>query len=1662
MKFIFALLTCLLPALAFGGTPGFGVQNAVSAGAIDFSRSNPALTIHSSAPELTSITLQSPEILLTDTLVGFTAYHVFAVPGEPPIAYEGHPALPQITRLYRIPNRGGVTLELGAQEFAEIEGIHPLPVENKVTGFARGATPDPLVYQKDAWYPPTVAVVGPPMIFRDFRVVQVTLYPVQVNPATGAARLYHRIDVDLAATDEPGENELLDPRPPSRVFAPLYGSMIANLDEHALDAVTTTPGRYLILCRDQSTALQWADTLATWKRRAGYDVVIDARSSWTAANMRTAITSLYNVSDPPLEFVCILGDPQGGTIGMPTGSTGSSGEYDHFFANVTGDDLEDVAVGRLPASSGADFSTIMAKIMAYERNPYMTDPAWFTRAFLYAGRGYSISSNEILMLWARRQFQNTTGVDNVTVATHDGNVNNTLIAQRLNEGVSYFLWRGTVVGEMTAAAPNGTNNGAKLPVVLTITCGTGDFHNTTSLSESWILAGTASSMKGGVCGIGTATVETHVQYNNTVAGGLVYNICNLDVEFLGAALAGAKAQLYAAFPTDYNASRFVRWNNLMGDPGLMLWTDVPIVTNVTYPATVNVGTRRIRPQVMHGATGEPIRDALVVLWKGSETYARALTDEFGYADVPVTVNTPGTMTLTVTKRNHKPFLANIACVNTPQMVTVSSIMIDDDNVGGTSGNGDGRINPGELIDLPVYVRNFGQSQAGTSVMAQLSSTSPQLTVITGAAAFPNVSPGDSVLSTTPFRVSIAPTAKHNTSLDLTFAVTAGGQLTHSSLRLTCQAGEAVYLSHQVSGGDGDGFLEPGETANLQLTLQNTGVLGLTGVTGELRSKSSYVSVGSSVSAFGTIAPGGTAYNAVSYVLHCNPLAYPGYPARLLLVLSAPGGYADSLTFVLPLGIAASSDPTGPDAYGYFAYDNTDTGYEQSVPFSYVPINSIGTNLNLNDVGEQPPTAPTYSVLRTLPFEFTFYGQAYNQLTVCSNGWAAFGDQADQDHFRNYSIPGQQAPDAMIAPLWDDLKTVGTGLGVWEYYDAQNHRYIVQWRAQGAFQNNQQDFEIILLDPAHYPTRDGNGIVIVQYQSVTDMYGQSNDVHYATVGIQAPGCTVGLQYRFNNSPAPGAASLTANRNIVFTTEHRTAFGHIIGRVTDAATQQAMPGVAITLDGESYQTVTDTAGRYALENILIGTYTVRARRAGFNEQAAIDVVVEINVTDTVDFALLHPELALSTEQIAVSLPADPQQAYFEIINDGNGPLDYEINVQFASTGGLDDSWELLAELDVTAATNDQLIQGCEFMGDYWYASGALAPGGENHVYRFDRAGHFAGSFRQPTTTDFGWMDIAGDGQYLYGSEEATSGLITGVDLSGAIRTTIPAPVNPARAIAYNPQLDHFWVADYLTDIYEIDRQGTIIRTLTAPLPVTGLAWHPTDPLGYNLYVFGPDAQSQRARVTRMHPVSGAAELVINLDRLPGDRAGGCSITPGWNSTLLVFGGILQGATGDRLGIWELDFNTTWIAVTPMRGSIAAGTAREIELAFDPVSLRDDIYRVNLNIANNSALGTRVLPVTLTVSLPAGTPELAPTAFALHQNYPNPFNAQTSIRYDLRQAGPVSLRLYNLLGQHVASVVDEVQAAGSHSVNLRLDGLASGIYLYRLESGEFTATRKLMLLR
>jgi hypothetical protein len=145
--------------------------------------------------------------------------------------------------------------------------------------------------------------------------------------------------------------------------------------------------------------------------------------------------------------------------------------------------------------------------------------------------------------------------------------------------------------------------------------------------------------------------------------------------------------------------------------------------------------------------------------------------------------------------------------------------------------------------------------------------------------------------------------------------------------------------------------------------------------------------------------------------------------------------------------------------------------------------------------------------------------------------------------------------------------------------------------------------------------------------------------------------------------------------------------------------------------------------------------------------------------------------------------------------------------------------------------------------------------------------------------------------------------------------------------------------------------------------------------------------------------------------------------------------------------------WKTLPPIPGS---GTSTEIRsYVYEDSDIKTGSY--NYRIRQIDFDGT------VTVYSLANAVEFgAPTNFELSQNYPNPFNPSTTISFSLPNTSKVTLKVFDILGNEITTLVDDQVDAGNHSIEFNAAGLSSGIYFYRIQAGNFTETRKMNLLK
>jgi hypothetical protein len=155
---------------------------------------------------------------------------------------------------------------------------------------------------------------------------------------------------------------------------------------------------------------------------------------------------------------------------------------------------------------------------------------------------------------------------------------------------------------------------------------------------------------------------------------------------------------------------------------------------------------------------------------------------------------------------------------------------------------------------------------------------------------------------------------------------------------------------------------------------------------------------------------------------------------------------------------------------------------------------------------------------------------------------------------------------------------------------------------------------------------------------------------------------------------------------------------------------------------------------------------------------------------------------------------------------------------------------------------------------------------------------------------------------------------------------------------------------------------------------------------------------------------------------------------------------------------------LAVSPTFFTLAPGDSQRITFTVRPSLLPPNMYDAQVFVKSWLSIGQPSFTKTIRFEVVTGVEEqrALPIAFSLGQNYPNPFNPSTTIKYELPKSSQVSLRVYDVLGREVSVLVNEKMNAGVHEVKFEAAGLASGVYFYRIQAGEFVATKKLLLMK
>ncbi len=1566
----------------------------------------PAVRVLASDEEAVRLEFDLPAINVQEVTVEGEVFQALEIEGGGHRGAVGEPMLPTFSRLVQIPDRAGATVTVTATETQELPSIRPFPMQPE-DGSA--FVIDRAAYTAVGFGADEPALIGEPAIARDLRVVPLTFQPVRYDPARQTLEVATRVEVEVrfAGEDLRNAKEIHHAIIPES-FDRIYRAVVANYTGPQRGQ-SLGLGKYVIIAPNNSSVLTALQRLVDWRKRKGFDVYLatTAETGSTNSAIQTWLRNAYTTWENPPEYITLIGDADG-SVAIPCWSY-SSGSTDHPYTQLDGSDiLADAHIGRISVESVDRLNLYIEKIVSYESTPYMTETSWYSRACVVGDPSSSGTTCVQTMQWLKERLRNCGYAEIDTIFSSPFS---SQMTTKLNRGDTVFAYRGYYgMSGFDAGSMLALSNGRKMPYGVFPTCDTGSFSNGTSRSEAWIRAGVTGSTPvptGGIAGIGTATLGTHTRYNNCV----VYNAYAapfLEGNFsFGASMTRAKYGLYVNY---YQAdpggcNNFTHWNNLMGDPGGELWTGVPEAISVSHPAQIAVGASAVTVSVTAG--GFPVGGALVCLYQDGVNQVTGYTDAGGSVELPIETPSPGNLLVTVTKHDHIPYLGTISVATSTLFVGYHAHTIDDDTSGSSSGNGNGQANPGESIELDVQLHNFG-TQSASNVTATLECDDPYVTIIDNVETFGTIAGGASAWCVDDFDIQIAGTTPGGHEIQLGLDVTSGANTWRSVILIPVLAAEFSYQAVTLTGFGT--AIDPGESGEISVRILNHGTAAATGVTATLISQSSWVTVTDAAGTYANIAIGATGENTGNrFGISVSAQCYQGYLAPMLMIVGFSPAAVDSVPFVLSIGSASSDDPTGPDHYGYYAFDNTDTGYALAPTYTWVEIASNqggqGTSLNLSDDDNR---------LVTLPFPFVFYGETFTTATICMNGWLSMG-QTYLVNYNNWNIPAPGAPPYMIAPMWDNLYPDGQNT-VYHWFDSANHRYIVEWsRVKNDYGGAVECFEAILYDPVYHTTETGDGIIVFQFHTFNNT---DAEIQYSTTGIENGDLSDGVMYQYFNRYPTGAATISSGRAVKFIALSTRPRGTLTGTVRNASNGNApLEGVTITAveTGDIFQT--GATGVYG-GSLSPGRYTIRASHPGFETQTVEQVLIIENQTTQLDFALVD-----------IAGPAFTNTTVYGNTTNAQGP--YTITTTVVE-------YSAIEELSLLYNAN----------GTGWVTLPLVDQGGGSYA---------AGIPGQPQGTMVSY--------YLYGRDCADNETLDPPTAPGeTYKFWIVAPLLTANIETGGTDWTHYVVESGYNDQWHVSTSRnhtpggsaswkfgdtgsgdytsmgdgaleTVAFTLTEGATLTFWHWMESETSGsYPGYAYDGgllEISVDGGAWQSLTPVGGYTHL-IRTSSQPGPFAAETPVFAGtydWRQTTVD----LEGVVGE------------------VRIRFRFGSDGNTELEGWYI---DDVEVISLE---QPFSGAEEIP-------------LIPSRVALYQNTPNPFGAQdgsTLIRFDLPHDTAVRLEVFDAGGRLVRTLVDSGLSAGQHRVAWDgRDGAArpvgSGVYFYILTTGRAQQPLQMLVLR
>jgi hypothetical protein len=638
----------------------------------------------------------------------------------------GRPKLPVIRELVEIPY--GATPSLQIVSFTSEEyGLKDLGLEYPILP-SQPSRPkegksiqkffiDRACYSQDTFFPQKPFTIGPEGTIRGHRFIPLEVYPLIYNPGKARVKLIIQLElqINLSGSDV-SSTEVNLKRLYSSSWENLAQNTFLNYGTYERSPWKASPEGYLIITADDlGERLQ---PLKEWIGKKGFLTVMVKTSEVGSdtASLRAFIKYAYENWPNPPAYVLLVGegDKTGGDSSYiqpypgryPSEWGNKANATDLHYSTVDGSDFfPDIGIGRLSVKNPEEAEAVVDKILDFEKleNP-CTD--WLSQGTFIASRdNHELTEgthNEMAL-----NYFGPRGVLSTMVYSYFGGMTSD-INSALNRGQVWVNYSGH--GSQanwqdpgySGANIEGLTNQGMYPFVISNACLTGTFNSPVCLGEQWLRA----EYKGGV-GFWGASNETYWDDDDVLERGLYASGFGEGLHTLSGMTNGAKLKLFQYYGLMANVKYYFEVYNLLGEPSLDLFIGAPDTFVVSHKDTLPLLAQTMEVCVDQDST-------LVSLYKDEILYGVAYS-QGGGADVRIypQISSPGTLYVTVTKHNFTPYLRIVEVIS-PAISTVSpdSIPISTSTKVKVTVLDEGTAQP--IPDVEVAIRGWGLSLVDTS------------------------------------------------------------------------------------------------------------------------------------------------------------------------------------------------------------------------------------------------------------------------------------------------------------------------------------------------------------------------------------------------------------------------------------------------------------------------------------------------------------------------------------------------------------------------------------------------------------------------------------------------------------------------------------------------------------------------------------------------------------------------------------------------------------------------------------------------------------------------------------------------------------------------------------------------------------------------------------